>query len=219
MLYAAPAQIGDMHEAVHAADVHEGAKVRQAANDALHHGTYFQGFPDLLLLLGFFRHQHGLAAGDDALLGLVDLDDLQRHGLAHELVDLLDIAQGKLAGGDEGADAAHVGQQAALDGFLADAFDELAGLFLGADVFPRLAVDDVLLGKHHVAFAVVHLDDFDFDFIAFLDIGGRKLGFLYDTVRLVADVDANLIVGDHFDLASDDLAGANLNYGLVNGLF
>ena len=84
---------------------------------------------------------------------------------------------------------------------------------------PRLAVDDVLLGKHNVAFAVVDLDDFDFDFIAFLDIGGRKLGFLYDTVRLVADVDANLIVGDHFDLASDDLAGANLNYGLVNGLF
>ncbi len=205
-----------MHQAVHAADVDERAEVGQAPHGALHDGAHFQGLPDLLLLLGLFDHQHGLAGSHDALLRLVNLDDLEGHGLAHELVDLLDVAQAELGSGDEGADAGHVGQQATLDGFLAHALDELAGLLLCHDLVPGLAVDDVLLGQKDVALAVVHLDDLDFDLVVDLDIGRRKVGLLHDTVSLVADVDADFVLSDLHDLAGNDLAGANLYQGLVD---
>ena len=216
MADALPGQIGHMNQTVHAADIDERAEVGQAANDALDDLALNQLVPGLGLLLHFLGLQHGLAGRDDALLGLVDLDDLQLHGLAHELVDLLDITQRQLGSGNEGAHAFDVRQQAALDGFLANAFDEFAGFFLRADVFPGLAVDDVLLGKKDVALAVVHLDDFDFDFVADLDIGRGKVGLLHQTVRIVADVYTHFVIGDLNHLSGHDLARAELDERLVN---
>jgi len=216
MLYAAPGQIGHVNQTVDAADINERAEVRQTANSALHDGTNLEGVPNLLLLFSFFSNQNRLAGRDDALLRLVDLDDLQRHRLTYELVDLLDIVQRQLGCGDEGADAHNVCQQTALNGFLANAFDEFARFFLRADVFPSLAVDDVLLGKKDVAFAVINFDDFDFDFVADLDIGRGKVGLFDQTIRLVADVYAHFVIGDLNHLTGHNLAGAQLDKRLVN---
>ena len=216
MLHAAPAEIGHVHQAVHAADVDERAEVRQAANGALDDGADLEGVPQLLLAGRLFHLQNLLAGSNDALLGLVDLDDLQGHGLAHELVDLLNIAQGELGCGNEGANAHDVRQQAALDGFLADALNEFAGFLLRNDLFPSLAVDDVLLGEQHVALAVVHLHNLDFDFVADLDIGRGKIRLLYETVSLVSNVDAYFVFGDLNHGTSDDLAGAELNKRFLN---
>ena len=205
-----------MHKAVHAADVDERAEVRQTANDALDHAADFQRVPDSLFALGFLSQKHLFARSDDALLGLVHFDDLQGQLLAHELLNLLHIAQRELGGGDEAADAHHVGQQAALDGFLAGAGDILAGLVLGDDLVPDLAVDDVALRKQHVAFAVVDLDDFDFDLVANLYIGRGEVSFLNQSVCLVTDVDADLVIGDLHHGARDRLPGTELYHGLFH---
>ena len=120
MAHAAPGQIGDMDQAVHAAQIHKRAEIGKAANNTLHHSALFQLLPGSGLLGGGFFFDDLLAAGHDALLLLIHIDDLQLHILADELGDLFHIALRQLGSGHESANAAlDAGQQAALDGYLA----------------------------------------------------------------------------------------------------
>lgn len=151
VLDAAPGQVRDVDQAVHAADVHKGAKVGQAANDAVHGLADLEVLPGRSLAGGGLLRQDRLAGSHQAALLLVDLDDLELEGLADELVDLLDVALGELGGGDEGADAVDIGDQAALDDALADALDVLVVLVLFHQSVPILAADDVLLGEENIA--------------------------------------------------------------------
>ena len=202
-----------MDQAVHAAHVHKGAEVGQAADDAVDDHALLQLLPGFLLLGGGFLRHHGLAAGDDALLLLVDLNDLQLHFLADEISNLFHIALGQLGGGHEGANALDIGDQAALDGLLAGAVHIFARFILCHQGFPGLAVDNVALAEQHIALAVVYLHDLHFDLVAQLHVGLGELGALDQAVGLVADVDAHLVVGHLNDGAGHGLTGANLHQG------
>ena len=202
-----------MDQAVHAAHVHEGAEVGQAADDTVNHDALLQLLPSFLLLGGSFLSHDGLAGSNDALLLLVHLDDLQLHLLADEVRDLLHIALGQLGSGNEGAHALHIGDQAALDGLLADAVHILARIILGHERFPGLAVDDVALGQDNVALAVVDLDDLNLDLVAQLHVLLGQFGALDQAISLVADVDAHFVFGYLDDGAGHGLTGANLHQG------
>ena len=97
-----------------------------------------------LLGSGFLGHNR-LAAGYNALLLLVDLNNLQLEVLANKVGNLFHIALGQLGRGYESAHAFHISDQAALDSLLANAVDILACLVLGHQRIPSLAVDDVAL--------------------------------------------------------------------------
>ena len=132
------------------------------------------------------------------------------------IFDLLDETLGQVGSGDEGAHAASVRDQAALDGFLAHGVDVLAVLILGHQLFPDLAVHDVALGEDHVAFTVVDFDNFHLDLVADLDVLVGQVFALDQAVGLVSDVDTNLVVGDLYDRTGDGLAGADSDQGRLN---
>ena len=216
MLDASPAKVGDVDQSVHAAQVNKGAEVGQPADDTVDHDTLFQLVPYFLLLRGGFLSHNGLAAGDDPLLLLIDLDDLQLHFLADKITDLFNVALAQLAGRHESADTADIGDQAALNGFLADTVNVFACVVLFHQGVPRLAVDNVALAQQNVAFAVIDLDNLNFNFVIQLDVLVHQILTLDESVRFVADVDAYFVIGDLYHLAGYGLAGADLYQGGVD---
>ena len=211
MLHAVPGEIGHVDETVDAADVDERAEVGQAADDAGDDLILLDLLPGLLLLVEQIR----LAAGDDALLGLVNLDDLDGHRLADELADVLDEAAGQMGGRDERTDAHHIGDQAAVDGLAAGGLDARAGVILGDELFPVLAGHDLALGEEHIAFAVVELDNLGFDLVADLGIGGDQIVLLDVAVSLAGNAHDDAVIAHLSHDAFDDLTGAELDHRLL----
>jgi hypothetical protein len=137
MAHAAPGHVGDVQQAVDAAQVHEHAEVGDVLDDALAHLAVLDVLEQLLLLaLALLLEQ--LAARDDHVHALgVDLDDARADGLADEVGDVVRATQVDLRGRQEDVDALHVDQQAALDLAAADALDLVALLVLRRHALPR----------------------------------------------------------------------------------
>src|SRR5690606_30188322 len=114
-LHPAPGQFGHVQQAVHAAQVDEGAEVGDALDDALADLAVLQGRPGLLAAALVFFFKDALLGQDDAALGAVHLDDPGPHRLSHVAVQVLDEAALHVGRRHEGPEA-HVDDQAALDG-------------------------------------------------------------------------------------------------------
>ena len=211
MLDVRPAQVGHMNQAIHAAQIHEGAEIGQAAHAAVHDIAFMQAGPGFGLLRGGFLTHHGAAAGHDAALLLIHLDDLELEGLAHEIADLFNVAVGELRRRHEGANAVDRANQAALDNLFAHALDILVVLVLLDKLREGLAVQDVALRQQNVTFAVVYLDDLHFDFVAQFDIFRHQVLALDQPVALETDVDTDFVVGDLHHGALYGLPGPDLD--------
>src|SRR4029079_5141724 len=123
MVDAAPRHVGDVKQAVDAAQVDEHAEVGDVLHGALAHLTVLDVVEqELLLLLALFFEQ--LAARDDDVHPLrIDLDDARAHRLVQEVGDVVRAAQVDLRRGQEHVDAFDVDEQTALDLALDDALD------------------------------------------------------------------------------------------------
>ena len=77
MLDAAPGEIGDVQQAVDAAQVDERAVVGDVLDDALDDRAFLQRRQQLLALLAQARFEHGAARDDDVVALAVELDDLE----------------------------------------------------------------------------------------------------------------------------------------------
>src|SRR5690606_37316817 len=185
----APAHVGDVQQAVHAAEVDERAEVGDVLDHALDVLADFDVGERLLLeLLALLLDE--LAAGDDDVAALfVDLEDDRLDAAADPVADLAGAADVDLAGREEDRHA-DVHQQATLD-LLGDlAFDHVA-LDLGLhDLFP---VDDAI----SLALADLHQTGIAFDvfeehlhLVAHLDLLGRiELVALENAFALEAQFD------------------------------
>src|SRR5205807_5667780 len=112
---AAVAHVGDVQQAVHAAQVDEGAEVRDVLHDALTHLAHLQLLHQDVTLgppLGFEQHAPG---HHDVAAPLVELDDLELERLPQQLVDVRDPAQRDLAPREKRVHAHEVHHHAALD--------------------------------------------------------------------------------------------------------
>ena len=109
-----PRQLGDVDEAVHATQVHEGTEVDDRGHHALAALARLEVGQELapLLLLGLF--QPGPAGQHHVVAVAVELDDLGLDGPAHVGLELADPAQLDQRSGQEAAQA-DVDDQAALD--------------------------------------------------------------------------------------------------------
>ena len=150
--------------------------------------------------------EDGAAREHDVVARAVELDHLAAELLAHELVEVLDAADVDERGGQEAAHA-EVEDQAALDDL-----DHLplTGSPLSAAPLDRLPGEleaGALLGEDQPALGVLLGEHERVDLVAERDLVGRvdrapdrELGDGDDALRLVADVDEDLVLVDADDL-------------------
>ena len=163
MADAAPRHVGDVQQAVDAAEVDERAVVGDVLDHAAQHLAFGQRLERLLLLLGVLFFEQDLAREHDVAALLVDLDDAHPELLPLQRVEVAHRPHVDLAAGQERAHA-DVDGEAALDA-LDDAADHDLLLGEGAlDLVPNLHLLGLLAREHDVAFTILgaleqHVDD------------------------------------------------------------
>ena len=136
---AAPREVGDMDEAVYAAKVDEYTIGRDVLDGTFEHLTLLELGDDLLLLSFEFGLDECLVRNNHILVFLVDLDDLELHGLANEYVVVADGLHVDLRAGEEGFDAEYIDNHTALRAALDVALDHFLVFQSLVDALPRLA--------------------------------------------------------------------------------
>ncbi len=207
--HAAPRHVGDVQQAVDAAEVDERAVVGDVLDHAAEDLALGERVERVLLLLRVLLFEEHLAREHDVAALLVDLDDAHAQLLAAQRVEVPDGTDVDLRAGQERADA-DVHGETALDA-LDDAADDDLALGIGLlDLVPDLHLLGFFAREDDVAFAVFGALEQHVDDVAGLD---RDLAGLVDELvdgddafGLVADVDDDFRRRDFEDGALDDLA-------------
>ena len=204
---AAPRHVGDVEQAVDAAQIDERAVVGDVLDHAAEDLALGERVERVLLLLGVLFFEEDLAREHDVAALLVDLDDAHPQLLAAQGVEVADGTHVDLRAGKERADA-DVDREAALDP-LDDAADDDLPLGVGLlDVVPDLHLLGFFAREDDVAVAVFGALEQDVDDVAGLhgDLAGLvdELVDGDDAFGLVADVDDDFGRGDFQNGALDD---------------
>ncbi len=215
----APAEVSDVDETVNTTEVDEHAVVGDVLDSSLKDLTLLEladelGPAGLLLSL-----EESFMGDDDVAELLVDLDDLEVHGLVDIGVVVTDGLDVDLGAGQEGLDAEHVDDHATLGAGLDEALDDLVVVAGLVDAVPRLEGAGLLVGKDQLTLAVLGGLHIDLDLVSDLQVRiVTELGSLDDTLALVTYIDDNLPLGDGCDGTLDHLVLHDLGESLVIGL-
>src|SRR6185503_2874438 len=120
---AAPRNVGDVQQAVDAAEVDEGAVVGDVLDDAVDDLTLFEVLHQLLALLGASLFKDRAARNHDVAAAAIHLQDLERLRHVHQRADVADRTDVDLAARQERHRAVEIDGEAALDLVEDDAFD------------------------------------------------------------------------------------------------
>ena len=204
------ADVGDVEQAVDAAEVDEGAVIGDVLDHAVDDLALGQRLDQAGALLGAGLLEDGAARDDDIAAAAVHLEDLEGLGDVHQRPDVADRADVDLAAGQEGDGAAEVDGEAALDAAEDHALDAVAGGELGLELVPGGLAAGAVAAEHRLALDVLDAVDIDLDLVADLDLGllarRGELAQRDAAFRLQADVDDGHVVLDRGDGALDDPA-------------
>ena len=197
-----PGQLGDVHEAVHAAEVHERTEVDDRRHDALADLSGSQRGEERRAHLGLRLLKERAARQDHVVAVLVELDDLGLDLLADVRAEVAHAAHLHERGGQE-ATQADVHDEATLDD-LDDRSGDDAVFFLDLlDRAPGTLVLRALLGQDEAAFLVLLGEDEGLDGVADVDnvvgvgvVTDGKLAGGNHAFGLVTDVEENLVTVD-----------------------
>ena len=114
MLDALPRHVGDVQQAVDAAEVDERAVVGQVLDHALDHVAFLEIVEELRALGAVFLLDHRAARHHDVVAALVELDDLEFEFLALEVARVAHRAHVHERTGQECADIVEFDSEAAL---------------------------------------------------------------------------------------------------------
>src|SRR6185312_14434258 len=109
-----PGDVGDVEQAVDAAQVHERAVVGDVLDHAVDDLTLFEILHQLLALLGPGFFQHGAAGDDDVAAAAIHLQDLERLVDVHQRRDVPDRPDVDLRARQERRRAVEIDGEAAL---------------------------------------------------------------------------------------------------------
>ena len=205
---AAPGHVGDVEEAVEAAEVDERAVVGQVLDRSAQHASLFEELERFLLARFLLDLDDRLAREDDVAALLVDRDDLEIQVLAAQRLEVLDRLDVDERARQERLDADVDGEPALdpVDDAAADGRARAVGLL---DLVPDLHLLGFVLREDDVAVLVLRPLEENVDRVALLDRDlAREVGELGerdDALRFVADVDDHFRGGDGEDPAPDDL--------------
>src|SRR5690606_22355898 len=85
MAHALPGHVGDVQQAVDAAEVDECAVIGEVLDDALDHGVFLQAVKQLFALDTEFAFDHGATRNHHVVALAIELDDLELEFLAFEV--------------------------------------------------------------------------------------------------------------------------------------
>src|SRR5690606_14182587 len=217
-----PGQLGDVHQAVHPAEVDERAEVDDGGDHALADLALGQLVEELGAHLGLGLLQPGPAGEHHVVAVLVQLDDLGFQLAADVRLQVPDPAHLYQRGGQEPAQT-DVQDQATLDHLDHLAADDPVLLLDLLDRAPGAFVLRPLLGQDQAAFLVLLLEDEGFypvadgDHLGRVDVMlDRQLTRGDNTLGLVADVEQDLVPVDLDDGALDDVAVIEVLDGLID---
>src|SRR5581483_1179436 len=221
MLYALPREIGDMQQAVDAAEIDKRTIVGQVLDHALDHLTFLEVGEQRLAFRGNFLLDHRAARDDDVRALAVDLDDFEFELFAFEITRVAYRTYVDERTGEEGAHAIDSNGVAAFDFTGHDAGDD--GLILERllEILPRFDAAGFLAREQGFAGAVLDGLHDHFDAVAHLYVETPlrilELDRRDDAFGLQARIDDDDIVVHMHDLARDQLP--RLHAQLVQALF
>ncbi len=125
---AAPGDVGDVQEAVDAAQIHEGTVVGDVLDHAVDDLALFEILHQFLTLFGARLFQHGAARHHDVAAAAIHFQNLELLRHVHQRGDVADRADVDLAARQEGHGAVEIDGEAALDLIEDDAGDFLVVL-------------------------------------------------------------------------------------------
>src|SRR6202035_1880298 len=146
MIDAPPGNVGDMQQAVDAAQIDEGAVVGDVLDHAVDDLALFEVLYQFLALLGASLFEHGAARHDDVAAAAIHFQDLERLLVVHQRRHVADRPNIDLRARQEGYRAVEIDGEAALDLIEDNALDlfvvlerllELAPAFLAARLVAR----------------------------------------------------------------------------------
>ena len=130
------ADVGDVEQAVDAAEIDERAVIGDVLDDAVDDLAFGERLDQARALLGAGLFEDGAARDDDIAAAAVHLQDLEGLRQVHQRADVADRADVDLAAGQEGDGAAEIDGEAALDAAEDHALDAVAGVVLGLELVP-----------------------------------------------------------------------------------
>src|SRR5680860_1287510 len=218
-----PGELGDVHQAVDATEVHEGTEVDDRRDDAGPDLTLLQGLQEVLPDGGLRLLQPRTPRQHDVVAVLVELDDLRLELLAHVRLQVAHAPHLDQRRGQE-APQADVEDQTTLDHLDDGAGDDALGLLDLLDRAPGALVLRALLGQDQPTLLVLLLENQGLDLVTDADdLGGvdvvldGELAGGDDPLRLVADVEQDLVAVDLDDGAGDDVPVIEVLDRLVDG--
>lgn len=221
MADAAPCEVGDVEEAVDAAEVNECTVVGDVLNDTLDDGTFLEGFKELGAFFAHRSFNNSTAGNDDVVALAVELDDLEFEGVAFVWGRVLDWTGVDEGAWEEGADAVGHDGEAALDLAGDGTGNEFARFESLFEVHPGSEALGLVAAEDGVAVAVFNGFDGDGDEVARLDgnftaivleFFDRHVGFALKT-----SVNNDEVVVNANDFGGDDFALTH--FRLLEGFF
>ena len=202
----APAHVGDVEQAIEAAQIDERAVVGEVLDGAGEDASLFEGGEGDRLLGVLVLFEQLLAGDDDVAALLVELDDADFDLGADVAVEIADRANLNLRAGQECLDA-DVDGETALDAAENHTLDRSLGVGSLFELVPDLVAEGLVVADEVAAFGLFALND-HLDGVAGLELGDavdvEDLLEGNEPFGLEADVDDDVLVGDLDDGAGDD---------------
>ena len=169
--YAAPRQVGDVDQTVYATQVDEHTVGCDILDNTLEYLTLLEFADDFLLLLFQLSLDEGLVGNNDVLEFLVDLDNLEFHGLANEYIIVADRLHVDLRTRQEGFDAEYVYDHTTLCAALDVTLDDFLIFQSSVDAVPRTGCTGFAVRQNQLSFLVLLVFDVYFYRITYLQVG------------------------------------------------
>ena len=216
----APAEVGDVDEAIHAAEVDEHTVAGDVLDHAFQHLTLLEVADNLGLLSLDLVLDESLVADNDVLVLMVDFDDLELHLLVDIHIVVADGFDVDLRTGKEGLDVVeHGDNETALGAALDITGDDLLVVVSLIDALPALQDAGLLVTEHQLAIGILLALDIDLNLVAGLQVGVvAHLADGDDTVALGSHIDDHFALGDGDDGTFDNFLLGERVKALVIGL-
>jgi len=207
---ATPSHVGDVQEAVHAAEVNERTVFGDVLDHAVDDLTFGQVADDFSTLFGTRFFQDGAARHNDVATATVHFQDLEGLLHAHQRASITHGAHVNLRAGQEGHSAAKINGKAAFDaakdGAVNTGFRSVSFL----QTIPGFFAASFLAADLGFTAGILHAVKVNLNFVAHVDIRGFAgvcEFFQIDAAfHFVADVDDGLTRFDSDDAAFDNRA-------------